>query len=160
VVAVSKTTSDDYLFRTYGVRAGTEVCTIVDTCLATSAATTFFPSAMINGVEYVDGAFGKNNPNGAALTELESAEWLSPILDAVTGVACLVSIGTGRPTFDRKKSNMMSKLIPRGASSVKDAASLCIQIATSCHMAHLEVENRCVAQALLVCRYIKCQADG
>jgi len=89
-------------------------CTIVDAGLATSAATTFFPSVMIHGMEYIDGAFRKNNPSSAALTELESAEWLSPMPDSVTGVACLVSIGAGRPTFDREKLGMMSKLVLKG----------------------------------------------
>ncbi len=149
MVAVSKTTHHDYLFRTYGVRASTEACPIVDACLATSAATTFFPSITINGVEYVDGAFGKNNPSSAALSELESAEWLSPMHDAVTGVACLVSVGTGRLTNTRKKSGMWSGLIPKGASSMKDAARDCIQIATDCHRAHLEVEDRCANWIIL-----------
>ena len=64
--------------------------------------------------------------------------------DAVTGVACLVSIGTGRPTFDRKKPTIMNKFIPMGASSIKHAVELCINIAKDCHSAHLEVEARYV----------------
>ena len=60
------------------------------------------------------GAFRNNNPSGAALTELESAEWLSPTHDAVLDVACLVSVGTGRPTFEYKKPGMVSKMISEG----------------------------------------------
>ncbi|VUC27492.1 unnamed protein product [Clonostachys rosea] len=143
VVAVSKTTVNDYLFRTYGARANTEACPIVDACRATSAATTFFPSIMINGVEYVDGAFGKNNPSGVALSELESSEWLAPMQDAVNGVACFVSIGTGRPTIKIQKSGLVSTFMP-GASEAIKAAKSCRRIATDCHNAHLEVANRYV----------------
>ncbi|KAF6839211.1 intracellular membrane-bound Ca2+-independent phospholipase A2 [Colletotrichum plurivorum] len=141
VITVSKTTHDDYLFRSYGVRAGDEACHIVDACLATSAATTFFPSVTINGVEYVDGAFKKNNPSGAALLELESTDWPMPLRDAVTGVECLVSVGTGRPTFKRASSSTLLRLFP-GAGSLKDAATLCIKIAIDCDEAHRAVENR------------------
>ncbi|CAH0056446.1 unnamed protein product [Clonostachys solani] len=141
VVAVSKTTINDYLFRTYGVRANTEACPIVDACRATSAATTFFPSIMINGVEYVDGAFGKNNPSGAALSELESSEWIAPMQDAVNGVACFVSVGTGRPTIKLKKSSLASSFVP-GAIKTIEAAKSCMKIATDCHKVHLEVANR------------------
>ncbi|KAK2729783.1 hypothetical protein CKAH01_10085, partial [Colletotrichum kahawae] len=142
VIAVSKTTRDDYLFRTYGTRASTESCPIVDACLATSAATTFFPSIEINGIEYVDGAFRKNNPSGAALAELESTEWISPMRDAVAEVGCLISVGTGRGTFDREASSALSKIIPKGLISLKDAAKICIKIATDCHEAHLDIEKR------------------
>ncbi|KAF6811199.1 hypothetical protein CSOJ01_05878 [Colletotrichum sojae] len=141
VVTVSKTTHDDYLFRTYGVRAGDEACPIVDACLATSAATTFFPSITINGIEYVDGAFRKNNPSSAALSELESKEWPLPLPDAVTGVECLVSVRTGRPTFKCASSSALLKVFP-GVGSLKDAATLCIKIATDCEEAHRAVEDR------------------
>ncbi|KAK4031683.1 acyl transferase/acyl hydrolase/lysophospholipase [Parachaetomium inaequale] len=141
VVAVSKTGRYEHLFRTYGVRASQRSCSIVDACLATSAATTFFPSITINGVEYVDGAFKYNNPSSVVLSELESAEWLAPMQDAVTGVGCLVSVGTGRPTFKRESSTL-SRLMPNGALSLKDAATLCKDIVMDCHGMHLEVQNR------------------
>jgi hypothetical protein len=143
VVAVSKTGRCEHLFRTYGVRASTTSCSIVDACLATSAATTFFPSITINGVKYVDGAFKWNNPSSIALSELESTEWLAPLRDAVTGVGCFVSVGTGRPTFKRENSTL-SRILPNGALSLKDAATLCKDIALDCHSMHLEVESRFV----------------
>lgn len=139
---MSKTTGYSYLFRTYGIRASSEGCSIVAACLATSAATTFFPSITINGVEYVDGAFGTNNPSGAALGELEHVEWLSPLGDSVKGVHCFVSVGTGRSTFDLEKTTLISKLLPKGIGSMKAAIKLCIEVATDCHSEHLKVENK------------------
>lgn len=98
---------------------------------------------MINGVEYVDGAFGKNNPSGAALSELESSEWTAPMQDAVNGVACFVSVGTGRPTIKLKKSSLASSFVP-GALKTIEAAKSCMKIATDCHKVHLEVVSRYV----------------
>jgi hypothetical protein len=142
VVAVSQTTHDDYLFRTYGVRANSENCSITHACLATSAATTFFPSIKINGVDYIDGGFGMNNPSITALRELESAEWLSRMDDAVEGVGCFVSVGAGIPTFNREKTTLKNLIIPKGITSMAKAASLCIQIATDCNKIHQSVRNR------------------
>lgn len=149
MVAISKTTRDDYLFRTYGIRASIENCSIIDACLATSAATTFFPPITINGVEYVDGGFGKNNPSEAALKELESTDWLSPMEDAMKEVGCFVSVGTGRPTFRLEKSTAKSKMVPKGITSLWDAAGICVQIATDCHSEHLKVENKYATYHLL-----------
>ncbi len=143
VVAVSKTGHHEHLFRTYGIRASERPCSIVDACLATSAATTFFPSVTINGVEYVDGAFKYNNPSSVVLSELESAEWLSPMQDAVMELGCLVSVGTGRATFKRESSTA-SKLMPSGVRSLMDAATLCKDIVMDCHNLHLEVQSRSV----------------
>ncbi|KAH8803418.1 acyl transferase/acyl hydrolase/lysophospholipase [Xylogone sp. PMI_703] len=142
VIAVSKITGQSELFRTYGVRARRDRYSIVDACLATSAATTFFDPITIDGVEFVDGAFGNNNPSAAALDELESVEWLQSMTDAVKEVGCFVSIGTGLPTFDHERSAVRSKFIPKGLTSVKDTADLCISIATDCYKEHLKVNNR------------------
>jgi hypothetical protein len=145
VIAVSKTTGQGNLFRTYGDRARIEKCSVVDACLATSAATTFFDPITITGIEYVDGAFGNNNPSAAALKELESIEWPTRMSDATKGVSCFVSIGTGRPTFKREKDTVISKLIPKGLDSLNDAASLCVSIATDCDREHLKVKNEYIS---------------
>ncbi|KAF9878483.1 hypothetical protein CkaCkLH20_03975 [Colletotrichum karsti] len=142
VIAVSRSTRHSYMFRTYGTRASIEACPIVDACLATSAATTCFPSITINGIEYIDGAVRDNNPTDAALKELESAESPLPLRDAVSGVGCLVSIGTGLGSYGRESSGAISKLVPQGFSSVKNAAKMCIKIATDCHEAHLEIKDK------------------
>lgn len=146
VIVVSKTARCAHLFRTYGVRASASSCSIVDACLATSAAITFFPSITINGVNYVDGAFKWNNPSSIALSELESTEWLGPLHNALMEVGCFVSVRTGRQTFKREKSTV-SRLLPNGALSLKDAATLCKDIALDCHSMHLEVESRFVYRA-------------
>lgn len=141
-MSVSKTTGDEYLFRSYGVRAASEACSVVDACLATSAATTFFPSITIDGVEYVDGAFGRNNPSGVVLRELESVESPMRLANAVAEVGCFVSVGAGRPTIDRESDSFKSKITPKGITSITDAAKICVKIATNCHREHLDVEYR------------------
>lgn len=75
-----------------------------------SATTTFFPLITIDGVQYVDGGFGKNNPSEAALEELESENWLSRMENAVEKVGCFVSIGIGRPTFHSDSSTTGLKM--------------------------------------------------
>ena len=141
MVAVAKITGKPSLFRTYWVRASQEKCNIVQACLATLAATTFFDSVTINGITYVDGAFGQNNPSAVTLKELEQSDWVLPMRDAVAEVECFVSIGTGRPTYGRNEQNLMSYVTPKGLTSIEDAAKLCISIATSCHEHHLVVER-------------------
>ncbi len=142
MVAVAKTTGKPNLFRTYGIRASQEKCKIVDACLATSAATTFFDNITINGITYVDGGFGQNNPSGVALKELEQSDWPLPMKDAVTEVACFVSIGTGRPTYGRDEKTLISYVKPKGIKSMEEAAGLCIKIASGCHEQHLEIKER------------------
>ena len=65
-------------------------CEIWKALRATSAAPTFFDSIEIDGVEYVDGGFGCNNP---AVAVYEEAKKLWPDRD----IGCIVSIGTGVP---------------------------------------------------------------
>jgi predicted acylesterase/phospholipase RssA len=121
------------------------MCKIVDACLATSAATTFFNSITINGIIYVDGGFGQNNPSSVALKELEQSDWLLPMKDAVTEVACFVSIGTGRPTYGRDEQSLISYVKPKGVKSMEEAVGLCISIASGCHEQHLEIKERYAA---------------
>ncbi|RYO97915.1 hypothetical protein DL764_007239 [Monosporascus ibericus] len=158
VVSVMKQTGDAELFRTYGVRASVESCSILEACRATSAATTFFPSITINGVEYVDGAFGFNNPSDLILRELKSIEWPAPLLDPLAEIGCLVSVGTGRPTFEREKSFVSSRLTPGGVKSLSDALKCCKEIATSCHRVHLGVAER-FKDAGCVNRYYRFDVD-
>lgn len=118
------------MFRTYGPVARDEGCRIAHACRATSAAIMFFPSMTINGVEYVDGAFGNNNPSDLALDELESEESPSPLADAVKGVGCFVSIGTGRKDHGPKKEMFFSR------------RRLQVQLATDCERTHRGIQKR------------------
>ncbi|RYP48008.1 hypothetical protein DL769_011253 [Monosporascus sp. CRB-8-3] len=158
VVSVMQKTGDAELFRTYGVRASVESCSIVEACRATSAATTFFPSISINGVEYVDGAFGFNNPSDLILKELKSIEWPAPLLDPLAEIGCLVSVGSGRPTFEREKASVSSRVTPGGIKSVSAALKCCKEIATSCHRVHLGVAERFKDEGL-VDRYYRFDVD-
>ena len=142
VVAVAKSTSASHLFRSYGARSKAERCSVVQACLATSAATTFFPSVTINGVQYVDGAFRANNPSYTALAELESIEAPLRLPDAVAGVGCFVSLGTGRATFSYEKMSKLSALRLRGLVSLKSAAKMCAAITMDCHKEHEKVAYR------------------
>lgn len=139
---MSKTAHDHHLFRTYGTRASGQNISIVDACLATSAATTFFPSVTVDHVEYVDGAFKCNNPTSSVLKELESRDSPSPMRDAIAEIDCLVSIGTGRPTIAKQTSTSIPWITPKGVSEAADAAAMCVKIATNCHEAHLDIEYR------------------
>lgn len=67
-------------------------CRIWEAARATSAAATFFDPIVIGRQKYVDGATGFNNPVEAVLEEAVSI-WP----DAIPGIQCLVSIGTGVP---------------------------------------------------------------
>ncbi|KAM0276096.1 hypothetical protein ACHAQH_007115, partial [Verticillium albo-atrum] len=82
---------------------------------------------------------------GAAIAELESDESPSPMKNAVAEVTCLVSIGTGRHTFEYNKKGKifnLTKAVPDGLISMKDAAQMCIKIATECRKQHLSVRSR------------------
>jgi hypothetical protein len=143
VVAVSKTTKVANLFRTYGIRANREPVSILDACLATTSATIFFGATTVNGIIYVDGGFGYNNPSELALKELESNKGpFDRMTDAVKQLSCFVSLGTGRPTHTYDKTGMTAYVTPKGITSAEDALKLLKDIATGCHQTHLEVKAR------------------
>ena len=67
---------------------------------ATSAATSFFDSVEILGEEFVDGAFGANNPTNEMWTEAGDI-WMDEADSKLEDkVGCIVSIGTGMPAFE------------------------------------------------------------
>ncbi|KAH6889761.1 hypothetical protein B0T10DRAFT_40027 [Thelonectria olida] len=75
-------------------------CTICEAALATSAATGFFDPVDINGMKYVDGALGANNPVDEV--EGEARDIWCPISgDLKPLVKCFISIGTGNPKMKR-----------------------------------------------------------
>lgn len=103
----------------------------------------FFDPTTVNNITYVDGGFGENNPSEVVLGELEGSE--SPferMTDAVKELGCLVSLGTGRATYDYDRPGVVTYVKPKGIQSAEDAIGLLKAIATDCHKKHLKVEAR------------------
>lgn len=78
--------------------------TIVEAALATSAASTFFPPLEANGKCYVDGALGDNNPT-PLVYQLAQDIWARDDGRLDDHLKCMISIGTGRPSFNSIKSS-------------------------------------------------------
>jgi len=91
----------------------------------------------------------------AAIQELESIEWLSPMQDAISGVDCFVSVGTGQHSFNQAES---SSIVPEGLKSAQDAIRRCVQISMNCHYVHQEVE-RLFSRAQIADRYYRLDVD-
>lgn len=71
---------------------------------ATVAAPSYFPPVTIDGEEFLDGAFGANNPSHLAAKELSTLYDMNNI--------CLVSIGSGgQRTTSRNRSSQFGRLI-------------------------------------------------
>ena len=95
------------IFTTYKTQRADEellnAATILQACRATSAAPTYFDPLEIrlgpSGAQYtdvfVDGGLGDNNPVGELWTQ---TEYVWPGAAARSGIECLVSIGTGKPS--------------------------------------------------------------
>ena len=141
-------TKSPNVFTTYGIRAEVEPVSIVDACRATSAATMLFEPAEVNGITYVDGGFGQNNPSKLILSELESHESPFPrMVDAVKELGCFISLGTGRSTHIYDQPSLTEHLKVNGVKTIEDAVSLLKAIALECHDTHLEVRARSVPHA-------------
>jgi hypothetical protein len=95
VCTTSKDTLQVTRLRSYSVSNEIMVpATICDAALATSAATKFFDPVSIGNHQFVDGAFGANNP--IEEVEEEAADiWCTSSRALKPLVKCLVSIGTG-----------------------------------------------------------------
>ncbi|KAJ5660528.1 hypothetical protein N7507_006979 [Penicillium longicatenatum] len=97
------TTSRDTLqvtrLRSYSVpNEDTLPATICEAALATSAATTFFEPVTIGNREFVDGAFGANNP--VEEVEEEAADiWCTTSREIKPLVKCFLTVGTGCPAL-------------------------------------------------------------
>lgn len=85
----SMDSGEPVVFRSYESPAGPAcTATIVQAARATSAAPSYFSPQAIDGVHYIDGGIGNNNPSLIALAEAD-ALWPGREIDA------FVSIGTG-----------------------------------------------------------------
>lgn len=97
VCTTSKDTLHIIRLRSYSVpNEDTLPTTICQAALATSAATRFFDPVSIGNHQFVDGAFGANNP--IEEVEEEAADiWCTTSRELKPLVKCFVSVGTGNP---------------------------------------------------------------
>lgn len=108
------TTAKDTLkvtrLRSYAVsNEDTLPATICEAALATSAATGFFEAATIGDRQFVDGAFGANNP--VEEVEEEAADiWCTTSREIKPLVKCFVTLGTGCPARVPMNDNMFKFL--------------------------------------------------
>ncbi|KAJ5528301.1 hypothetical protein N7513_012460 [Penicillium frequentans] len=104
------TTSRDTLqvtrLRSYSVpNEETLPATICEAALATSAATKFFEPVTIGNRQFVDGAFGANNP--VEEVEEEAADiWCTTSREIRPLVKCFLTVGTGCPAIPPMTDNM------------------------------------------------------
>lgn len=92
--------------------------TIVEAALATSAATRFFDPVSLGDRQFVDGAFGANNP--VEEVEEEACDiWSSSTRNLQELVKCFVSVGTGHAgnqALDDNILKFLSKTLVRMAT--------------------------------------------
>jgi predicted acylesterase/phospholipase RssA len=105
---------------------------------ATSAAPTFFKPIDIDGISYVDGGLGYNNPAFEVLDEGEDLFDFT-IPGNPVGLACLVSIGTGEaatvPAYNLKQS-VLQRIVPTHAIEAM------ISIVTDCESTNERLMRR------------------
>jgi predicted acylesterase/phospholipase RssA len=91
--------------------------TVCEAALATAAATSFFEPVTIDNRQYVDGAFGANNP----IEEVEEEAtdiWCPTTRQLKPLVKCIISVGTGNPgktALDDKIHLFLTKTLVRMA---------------------------------------------
>ncbi|KIJ50252.1 hypothetical protein M422DRAFT_116234, partial [Sphaerobolus stellatus SS14] len=124
------------LFRTYqSPEANMYNCMIWEAARATSAAPTFFERISIAGPghpkqSYIDGGLGRNNPTKQII---EEARLIFPDRH----VACVISIGTGKPsTISIPKPSFFQRILPG------ELIRATIAIATDCEAIEQEVAQR------------------
>lgn len=119
VCTTSKDTLQVTRLRSYSVpNENTLPATICEAGLATSAATRYFDPVSIGNRQFVDGAFGANNP--IEEVEEEAADiWCTTSRDLKPLVKCFLSIGTGNPaqvSIDDNVLKFLSKTLVRMAT--------------------------------------------
>jgi predicted acylesterase/phospholipase RssA len=119
VCTTSKSTLQVTRLRSYTVPNENALpATICEAALATSAATGYFEPVTIGDCQFVDGAFGANNP--IEEVEEEAADiWCTTSRDLKPLVKCFVSIGTGNPAqvpVDDNLFKFLSKTLVRMAT--------------------------------------------
>jgi hypothetical protein len=119
VCTTAKDTLQITRLRSYPVlNEDTLPATICEAALATSAATGYFECATIGNRQFVDGAFGANNP--VEEVEEEAADiWCTTNRDIKPLVKCFLSVGTGCPQkmpIDDNMIKFLSKTLVRMAT--------------------------------------------
>ncbi|KAF7716534.1 Uncharacterized protein PECH_005178 [Penicillium ucsense] len=119
VCTTAKDTLQVTRIRSYSVpNEDTVSATICESALATSAATGFFRPVTIGNSQYVDGAFGANNP--VEEVEEEAADiWCTSSRDLKPLLKCFLSLGTGNPLkmpMDDNIIKFLSKTLVRMAT--------------------------------------------
>lgn len=119
VCTTAKDTLQVTRLRTYTVtHEDTLQTTICHAALATAAATRFFEPVTIENRQFVDGAFGANNP--IEEVEQEAADiWCPVSRDLKPLVKCILSVGTGDPgqkPLDDNIFQFMTKTLVRMAT--------------------------------------------
>ncbi|RPA80558.1 hypothetical protein BJ508DRAFT_239903 [Ascobolus immersus RN42] len=108
--------------------------TVCQAALATSAATTFFAPVEIEGCQYVDGAFGANNPIEFVEKEARSL-WTGSQIRSENNtlveiperledmVKCILSVGTGKPEQKVIEDNVFkfTKVLAKMATATDQA---------------------------------------
>lgn len=91
VTAVSLLSGSPQIFSSYTLPKIARDAPLIQVALATSAAPTYFPTAMVGSSSYVDGGLAANAPDLVALIETETT----------IGIArerlCIVAVGTTKP---------------------------------------------------------------
>lgn len=125
------------LFRTYEPRRGRLIdCKIWEAARATSAAPTFFEPIEIDtgfgiSTRYTDGGIGHNNPIDLVLQE-------ASILFPHRKVACIISIGTGKPKNSKlSRPGVFQRNMPRLGVAIAVG-----QIITDCEKTAEAMERR------------------
>lgn len=118
------------MFNTQGDQARGDGVSIVEACLATTAASIFLPNHRVRGINYVDGGLGYANPSDLAMQALGRESSPLPMMARpYEGMTCFVSIGTGLPTFDLEKS---SRLTPTAVTVNNKTMKKITEIALEC----------------------------
>lgn len=124
VCATAKETLEITRLRSYGAPdENTPTPTICEAALATSAATGYFEPVFLGDRQFVDGAFGANNP----IDEMEEEAcdiWCPSNGNLRVLVKCLLSIGTGnagKRAIDDNIIKFLSKTLVRMATKPEGA---------------------------------------
>ncbi|KAI9654122.1 MAG: hypothetical protein M1829_000976 [Trizodia sp. TS-e1964] len=119
VCATAVETNKPALLRDYSLLdESDENATIVESALATSAASTFFPPVTIGVRKYVDGALGSNNPVDHVWNEAKNI-WSPDEGNIDPMLKCFISIGTGNPGSTPIKDDVKGFL----SQTLKDIAT-------------------------------------